>query len=257
MFVIFPFEETFYQQRGVRAVFTGHPLADLPAPTVAREEYARAYGLDAAKPWIALLPGSRGKEVEANLPEMLQAARMLGDAYEFLLPVAPTLSEDFLAGFTGGTGVQLVRDARAALHHAHASVVASGTATVQAALLGNPFVVVYRVSALTFWLAKRLVRYPAEMGLTADEHGNLPIAMPNLIAGHRIVPELINRQMTAAGIVSGLLPLLADGPKRAAQMRDLAELCQRMAPADRRRAIDLLRDAVLESIGTASASSRV
>src|SRR5437762_5881036 len=87
--VIFPFEEKFYRDRGVNAEFVGHPLADLPRPAGSREEYGAEHGLDPAKPWITLMPGSRIKEVRMNLPEMLRAASLLGEKYEFILPVAP------------------------------------------------------------------------------------------------------------------------------------------------------------------------
>src|SRR5882762_2826448 len=91
MLVIFPFEEPFYRERGVAAEFVGHPLADLAMPEVTREGFARQHGLDASKPWVALLPGSRQREVHLNLPTMLEAATTLGDTYQYLLPVAPTL----------------------------------------------------------------------------------------------------------------------------------------------------------------------
>jgi lipid-A-disaccharide synthase len=104
--------------------------------------------------------------------------------------------------------ITFVRDARAALFHARASVVASGTATVEAALIGNPFVVVYRVSALTYAIAKRIVKVPH-------------VAMANLIAGKRVVPELIQHDFTAANIVQQLTPLLPDGAPRQSMMKDL------------------------------------
>jgi lipid-A-disaccharide synthase len=145
----------------------------------------------------------------------------------------------------------LVPDAREALYHARASVVASGTATVLAAIVGNPFVVVYRVSPLTFALAKRLVRYPDEFPDMADASGNLPVAMPNLIAGRRIVPELLQSRFTAQNIASELAPLLADTPERHAQIAALAELRQtllapgglELTPLDRAAdiVVDLLR----------------
>jgi len=94
--VIFPFEEKFYRDRGVDAEFVGHPLADLPKPAITRAEYAAQYGLDAAKSWITLMPGSRVKEVRMNLSEMLAVAGPLGNEYEFLLPVAPTLEWEFV-----------------------------------------------------------------------------------------------------------------------------------------------------------------
>ena len=152
MLVIFPFEEPFYRERGVAAEFVGHPLADLATPELSREAFARQHGLDASKPWVALLPGSREREVHLNLPTMLEAATTLGDTYQYLVPVAPTLKREAVAvavaARPGRARPVLVEDARAALYHVRASVVASGTATVEAALLGNPFVVVYRLSKL-------------------------------------------------------------------------------------------------------------
>lgn len=254
MMVIFPFEERFYRARGVDAAFVGHPLAELPLPTSSREDYAVKHGLDPVKRWIALLPGSRWKEVTANLTTMVEAATGLGPDYEFLIPVASTLNSGrvdvFLrqltdrAGRKQGSGMHLVDDAREALYHAHASVVASGTATVQAAVIGNPFVVVYRVSSLTYRLAKRLVRYPVEIPAQEDAHGNLPIAMVNLIAGRRVIPELIQEQFTAANVADALRPLLADTPERAKMIADLAEVRGLLRPGNESGSIAQVCDAV-------------
>ena len=158
MLVIFPFEQDYYRQRGVAAEYVGHPLADLPLPQIAREEFASQYGIDLAKPWIALLPGSRKKEVLLNLPVMLESAERLGDGYEYLIPVASTLSRDWVAQQISSVRVHLVDDARAALLHSRVAVIASGTATVEAALIGTPFVVVYRVSGLSYAIGRRLVK---------------------------------------------------------------------------------------------------
>lgn len=230
MMVIFPFEAAFYQNRGVEAEFVGHPLTDLPTPTISREDYAAKYHLDPARRWIALLPGSRWKEVEANLPVMLETASLLGPGHEFLVPVASTLNSNKIASLLPGQSshLHLVSDAREALHHSRASVVASGTATVQAAVIGNPFVVVYKVSPLTFAAAKRLVHYPPEIPAQQDAHGNLPVGMVNLIAGRRIVPEFIQQQFTAANLAAALKPLLADTPERARMIADLAEVRSRL-----------------------------
>ncbi|MHB1021082.1 MAG: lipid-A-disaccharide synthase [Acidobacteriaceae bacterium] len=233
MLVIFPFEEPFYRARGVDAQFVGHPLARQPLPNMAREEYAAQHGLDPAKHWVSLLPGSRMKEVKLNLPTMLQTASLLGEPYEFLLPVASTLKQEAVSalilayqsfGVAASTKLHLVDDARAALHHARASVVASGTATVQAALIGNPFVVVYRVSNLTYKLAKRMVSYPPEIPATPDVHGNVPVAMVNLIAGKRIIPELLQQEFTARNVVAQLQPLLQDTEARSTMQQELAEV---------------------------------
>jgi lipid-A-disaccharide synthase len=242
MLVIFPFEAPFYRARGVDAEFVGHPLATLPLPTISREAYAAEHGLDPSKQWIALLPGSREKELDANISAMVGAAAILGAAYEYVVPLASTVTHNametallFAADFPENNPVfsgdfHLVPEAREALFHARASVVASGTATVQALTIGNPFVVVYRVSALTFAIAKRLIRYPAEIPAQPDADGNLPIAMPNLIAGRRIVPELLNQQFTAANLAAELKPLLADTPARAQMIADLAEARASLLP---------------------------
>ncbi len=220
MLVIFPFEETFYRERGIAAEFVGHPLAEQPAPAVSREEFARQHGLDASKYWIALLPGSRRREVALNLPTMLEAMTALGDAYEFLLPVAPTLDRTQIAAAAGPAlpgrpHMALVDDARAALLHARASVVASGTATVQAALMGNPFVAVYQLSPLSYAIARRFVKVPH-------------VAMANLIAGRRLVPELIQQDFTAANILSAIQPLLEEGAVRREMMAGLREVGGRL-----------------------------
>jgi lipid-A-disaccharide synthase len=251
MMVIFPFEQDFYRAHGVDATFVGHPLAQLPTPTISREQFAVTYmaanredpqsSSHMRRHRIALLPGSRWKEVESNLPTMLEAAALLGPNYDFLIPVASTLDEQTISNFVfqkllprmqwTNSSITLVPDAREALHHARASIVASGTATVQAAVIGNPFIVVYRVSPLTFALAKRLVRYPSEIPAQLDQYGNLPIAMVNLIAGRRIVPELLQDQFTAASVAAALVPLLSDTPERARMIAALAETRRKLLPA--------------------------
>lgn len=233
MLVIFPFEESFYRERGVEAEFVGHPLADLPLPDISREQFARESGLNALRSWIGLLPGSRAKEIGDNLPQMLDAARVLTlrgpragprKEFEFIIPLAPTLSASqrkMLAGLVkhhgDGLPVRLVEDARATLMHARASVVASGTATVEAALIGNPFIVVYRVSPLTYEIARRVVNVPF-------------VAMANLIAGKLVVPELIQAAFTAANIVRQIEVLLPDGPPRQSMMQELARIRGLLTP---------------------------
>jgi lipid-A-disaccharide synthase len=211
MLVIFPFEQEFYRERGVNAEYVGHPLADLAPPQIPREVFAREHGLHIAKQWIALLPGSRKKEVLLNLPVMLEAAGKLGSEYQYLVPVASTLSDEWMKDQIGSASVYLVSDARAALLHARASVVASGTATVEAALIGNPFIVVYRVSGLSYAIGKRLVK--------VNNFG-----MVNLIAGSEIVPELIQANFTAENVVEQLQKVIPDGGRRAEMIRDLAGL---------------------------------
>ncbi len=258
MLVIFPFEEAFYRERGVKAEFVGHPMAEMAMPDVSRAEFAADNNLDPAKMWIGLLPGSRAKEIRDNLPEMLAAADIHYHDFhfergepepQFVLPLAPTLTQaqrqqvyEITKAAPSYLTVRLVNSARAALFHARASIVASGTATVEAALIGNPFVVVYRVSPLTYAIAKRVVTVPH-------------VAMANLIAGKRLVPELIQSDFTASNIVSQLQPLLPDGPPRQSMMQELAELRGLLsAPAQHSRAetgaINRVAEVTLELLGT-------
>ena len=209
--VIFPFEEKFYRDRGVDATFVGHPLADLPHPAVERNDYATQFQLDAAKPWITLMPGSRAKEVRMNLPTILEAAAQLGPEYEFLLPVAPTLDQGFVQKLVGDHSVVLVPESLSALWHSLAGIIASGTATVEAAMMGTPFVMVYRVSALTYFLGKPRVQVPY-------------FAMVNLIAGEQIVPELVQHDFTAANAVAQVREIIPEGPARNSMLEGLARV---------------------------------
>jgi len=213
---IFPFEVEFWQHWGVPAQFVGHPLAEAARPSIARTEMARENGLDAAKLWITLMPGSRRREVEMNLPIMLAAATRLGQGYEFLLPVAPTLETSFLRGLMGqGSRIRLLADARSALVHSRAAVVASGTATVEAAMMATPFVMVYRVSPLSFALGRPLVKL---------RH----FAMVNLIAGEEVVPELVQADFTPESVISRLEPLLAETPQRVHMLQGLERVRNRL-----------------------------
>jgi lipid-A-disaccharide synthase len=254
MLVIFPFEERFYAARGVTVEFVGHPLADEPLPTISREELARKntsiapggerYALDPKKPWIGLLPGSRVGEMLHNLPELVKAAYALGNEYEFLVPIAPTLTVKQISRLQFDLGswrpadgppprISLVKDAAAVLFHADASVVSSGTATVLAALMGKPFIVVYKVSALSYAIAKRVIRYPEEIPAPLDDQGHPPVAMVNLIAGRRVVPELLQHRFTPENMKAALLPLLRDTPERAAMLTGLAEVRSILHPVGR------------------------
>ena len=241
MLVIFPFEEPFYRERGVQATFVGHPLAELPLPAVTRVAFAGEARLHPAKEWIGLLPGSRPREIALNLPAMIGAAALVDQqspAREWLLPLAPTLSSNQVAAVIAQLlslgacvcnpkemiepaesrrpRVTLTRDARATLHHARASIVASGTATVEAALIGNPFLVVYRVSPLTYALARRLVKVPH-------------VAMVNLIAGRRAVPELLQHDFTPAKVAATLSTLLNDESARQTMTAELARVASLLA----------------------------
>jgi len=234
--VIFPFEAKFYRDRGVNATFVGHPLADLPAPEITRDAYAAEHQLDAAKPWITLMPGSRRKEVGMNLPTILEAADRLqkdrlekdrpGGGYEFLLPVAGTLDASFLRELITARPretrqaaslqeIHLVPEALPALYHSRAGIVASGTATVEAAIMGTPFVMVYRVSRLTYALGRPRVKVPY-------------FAMVNLIAEEEVVPELVQQKFTAQNIVTEMNKIIPDGEPRTRMIERLATVKARL-----------------------------
>jgi lipid-A-disaccharide synthase len=213
--VIFPFEEKFYRDRGVDATFVGHPLAELPPPAISRADYAAQSHLDPNRQWITLMPGSRVKEVRMNLPTILESAAQLGAAYEFLLPVAPTLDRSFLSRLIGAHKISLVPDSLPALYHSRAGIVASGTATVEAAMMNTPFVMVYRVSPLTYALGKPRVKVPR-------------FAMVNLIAEEEIVPELVQHDFTPANVVTRLKEILPDGPARDRMLQGLVQVKERL-----------------------------
>jgi lipid-A-disaccharide synthase len=301
MIVIFPFEHEFYARHGVEVSYVGHPLAYEPPPQISREEFAAKHFLDPKKQWIALLPGSRRKEVRLNLPAMVEAGRLLqkqNEGFEFMLPVASTLNAEWLkeqmeqmpglkpefikgadaalkgrsstegssssasqpvtkqcntsdlvateqptttAGWSRPSGlrkgsieipasaaevknsterdqrmpIHLTDNASATLMHARAAVVASGTATVEAALSGTPFVVVYRLAPLTWLLGRRLVKLDT-------------FAMPNLIAGKKIVPELIQKDFTAQKVFKELNKIIPEGPARQQMEADLKMVQQRL-----------------------------
>lgn len=236
--VIFPFEEKFYRERGVDASFVGHPLAELPPPAITREAYAAQYHLDLNKCWITIMPGSRVKEVRMNLPTMLDAATLLGPGFELLLPVAPTLDRELLELSTRGRGITLVSEALPALHHARAAIVASGTATVEAAMMATPFVMVYRVSALTYTLGKPRIKVPY-------------FAMVNLIAGEKIVPELVQDDFTAERVVARLKELISEGTDRKTMLQGLARVkAQLRSPnsGDVRPAAERAAESVLDLV---------
>jgi lipid-A-disaccharide synthase len=222
MLVIFPFEEKFYRERGIRAEFVGHPLADLPPSTITREQFAADYKLDAERPWIALLPGSRRGEVSRILPVLLQAAQLLGPEYVYLLPVASTLDtkwvQSFFEGYSGPP-VTLTSDARATLLHARAAAVSSGTATLEASLIGTPFAMVYGVAPLTWKLGRRLVKVDR-------------FAMVNLIAERDVVPELVQDDFTPDRVCAELRRIIPDGEARRTMLEGFADVRRRLEVRD-------------------------
>jgi lipid-A-disaccharide synthase len=215
--VIFPFEAPFYEAEGVPVTFVGHPLLELTPPPEAREPFLRGHGLDPARPVVALLPGSRRNELRAILPDLVRTAGVIArrlPAAQFLIARAPHLDDDLLAplaDWPDGASRPVVVEGHtdAVLASADVAVLASGTVTVQAALQGCPMVIVYRVGPITYRLGKPL--------LHVDTYG-----MVNLVAGSRVVPELIQDDFTPEAAASEALKVLLD-PQHAAKVKaDLA-----------------------------------
>jgi lipid-A-disaccharide synthase len=222
--VIFPFEAPFYEQAGVPATFVGHPLLELTGPPVAREVFLRGHGLDPSRPVVAMLPGSRRNELRTILPDMVRAAQLIATrlpGVQFLIARAPHLDDELFAPLTGWmeSGPVVVQgETDAVLASADVAIVASGTVTVQAALHGCPMVVVYRVGPLTYRLGKPLVH--------VDTY-----AMVNLIAGSRVVPELIQDAFTPEAVAAEALRALTD-PAHAARVKaDLAAVRAKLGTA--------------------------
>ncbi|HTG15222.1 MAG TPA: lipid-A-disaccharide synthase [Blastocatellia bacterium] len=284
MLVILPFEKEFYKNAGVEVEYVGHPLVETVRADASREAFASRNGLDATRPIIALLPGSRYKEVHYHLPAMIDAALRLrtfrlriadcglrieesthsesqdsairnpnpqsairnpqskdpqSKGPQFVIPVATTIDREQVDAIVGRSDARdeldlaiVERDEYNALRHSEIAVVASGTATVEAAILGTPMVIVYRGSELNWRLIRPLIKL--------DTFG-----MVNLIAGRRIAPELMQQDVTGERIAREVGQILGD-PSRLAQMkRDLAIVRERLesgnGPASERAATAVMK----------------
>ena len=220
MVVIFPFEEPLYREAGVPVTFVGHPLVELARPAADRAAFLASRGLDPARPVLAVLPGSRRQEVAHNLPPIAAALGLLRERrpeLQLALAVAPSLDPGLFDGPLAGLPVTRVSAATHELLSASsAGIVASGTATVEAALMDLPMVVVYRLSPLTYALGRPFVRVPH-------------YAMANLIAGREVVNELIQGDFRPESVVGEVEALLA-GPRRQEVLSGLAEVRARLGP---------------------------
>jgi lipid-A-disaccharide synthase len=213
---VFPFERPLYADAGVPVEFVGHPVLDSLAAAPSRDEARRAFGLDDASLVIGLLPGSRRGEASELIPLMTAAKQRLGERWpgaRFLLAQAPTLDDELVAtALAGAPGIRVVRNAAAVMRAADLLLVASGTATLEAGLLGTPMVVCYRVSRVSEWLARLLVRVPW-------------INLVNLTLGRAAVPELrLRHELTVERLVDEASRLLESPERREAQRAAFAEL---------------------------------
>ena len=237
MICIFDFEEAIYREAGVPVEYVGHPLVDLVRPHLLREQFYSKVGLDPSVPTLALLPGSREKEVAHNLPVMLDAATRLtlSRNLQFVVAVAPsldprwletTLLECYVGRATVRPAVNATYDA---LQHSELAVVASGTATIEATLRERPMVVVYRVSPLTWLVGKWLVEVPF-------------YSMVNILANKQVVPELMQDDFTAANVTAKVEYLLDHPEARETMVKELRALKPRLGSGG---AIERAADAVV------------
>jgi lipid-A-disaccharide synthase len=252
--VIFPFEADFYRAQGVSVDYVGHPFRETLPPLTDRRTFLLGQNLDPEALTIALLPGSRAGEIERHLPTMLKAAGLIHRSIpqaQFILPLASTAPAGLVQAMVSGEGgvgaglkpaptalrLKIIPgQAYQALAAAHAAVVASGTATVEAALAGTPTVIVYRVSPLTFAVGRRLVRVPH-------------VGMANLLAGERVFPELLQDDFTPERLAQEVLSLIRDPGRIDAVRRGLATVIRRLGgPGASRRAaqvaVELMRSKI-------------
>ncbi len=234
---IFPFEEAFFRQHKVRVTYIGHPLATRVRPTQSREEFFRKHGLDENRPLITVLPGSRRSEALRHLPELVRAAGILSRnrLLSFVLPASPTCGASFFEGVLSGTNIRTIEgEAWDAMAHCDLALAASGTVTVEAALLGAPMVTFYRVTKLSWLLGKWLVDVPF-------------YSMVNLIAEKLAVPELMQNEMTGERIAAEAARLLDNASERWKMKQELERVSSLLAgpsAASRRDPMEKAADAV-------------
>lgn len=218
---IFPFEEQFFSEAGVPTKFIGHPLVGEVQAAKTKQEFCAEYKFDPSRPIVAILPGSREGELTHHMPTLQEAAARITDHKPAQFAVAAVHAKDVSRlgqGWKPGLTVRVVEgETYNTLAAADAAIVSSGTATVEAALLDVPMVVIYRVSSLTATLAKPLVRTPF-------------FAMVNLIAERQVVPELVQHDFSPQNIASRILLLLSDPKEREFVCKGLQEIRQRLGP---------------------------
>jgi lipid-A-disaccharide synthase len=202
--VILPFEEELFREHGAKVDFVGHPLLDRAAPATDRTDWCRRHGIDADRPLLALMPGSRRQELARHLGLFREAAERVVARHpgtQVLIGGGPGLPDDAFAG----AGYRVIRDSIELVRHATVVLAKSGTTTLEVALAGTPFVVAYRVNPLTYRIARRLIQVPH-------------IALANLVAGRTIVPEFVQHAATPAALSESLLRLMDPESKERAEM---------------------------------------
>jgi len=221
---IFPFEEEFFTRHGVKTTYIGHPLAGLVKPSLSRQEFFRKHRLAPERPLVTVLPGSRRGESARHLPALADAVQRIyqEQAVNVILPASVTTGTEFFAGRLGRSPIRVIEgESWDAMAHADLALAASGTVTVEAALLGTPMVTFYQVSPATWFIGKRILRVEVPF-----------YSMVNLIAGRAVVPELMQDQMSGENLAREAIRLLSDRAARAAMQAGLAEVRHKLAGGD-------------------------
>jgi lipid-A-disaccharide synthase len=220
---IFPFEPDFFARHGIVAQYIGHPLTRLVKPSAGRDELRKRYGISDKSPVVALLPGSRKGEIERHLPVLIEAVRQIQQASRTLVPrfilAVPSvnlLGSNFRERISEASIQVLEGQTWDVLACAELALAASGTVTIEATLVGTPMVAFYRVNKLSWLMGKCLVKVPF-------------YSMVNLVAGRRIVPELIQSDLTPARLASEALALLGDESARASMRGELQIVARKLA----------------------------
>ena len=216
---IFPFEEAFFRLHNVPVTYIGHPLAGRVKPRISREEFFRKHKIPLDRPLIAVLPGSRKSEALRHLPALKEASVILSKdrRLSFILPASPTCGEGFFLMPLAGSPIRAIDgEAWEAMAYADVALAASGTVTVEAALLGTPMITYYKVTDLSWEIGKYLVKVPF-------------YSMVNLIAGRQVVPELMQTELTGERLAAETARLLDDAEVREKMKLDLAEVAASLA----------------------------
>ncbi len=236
MLIIFPFEEALYREAGVPVTFVGHPMLDRLRDVPTRDEARRQMGCDASDLIVGLLPGSREGEVRHHLPVLIEAVAQIAQAKpeaQFLLAVAESLPSHLTESLLQGSDTR-IRTLRGQTYQvmraADLLIIASGTATLEAGLLGTPMIIIYRVSRLSWWAGRLLVDVPS-------------IGMVNLVAGKRVVPELLQRDLTPERVAKTAVELLHSPTALGAIREDLQGIRGRLGEegASQRAAQEVLK----------------
>ncbi|MBC8015650.1 MAG: lipid-A-disaccharide synthase [Sporomusaceae bacterium] len=218
---IFPFEVDVYREAGADVTFVGHPLLDIVKTTMSKHEAYEFFGANPKQPIVLLLPGSRQNEIISLLPVMLESAEKIAlkvPNCQFFLPIASTISREMLQNIINKYNVTVIlteKNTYDLMNIADLAIAASGTVTLETSLLNLPTVVIYKVAAISYLIGKMVIKIPY-------------ISLPNIIAGRKIVPELVQYEVSADNITKEAVPILTEPSVRTAMLNDLAEIRQKL-----------------------------